>query len=191
MSLKDTKIFIPEIPKEWENRTRSGHTNIWNGKFHENGLTEVKLSPPQLGLYAERFEDGWYWVCDCPKCLGTDNPFPYIICDDHNRCETCKIHRDELKEKGAWGVRGGWQCYSCHDKEHEENKRNAIRLARESDHSEDDCFYTSEIICPVCASEYSSDDMHEHGEHDLKCGVCDTKFIVEIEYETRYTSRLK
>jgi hypothetical protein len=29
------------------------------------------------------------------------------------------------------------------------------------------------------------------GEHEITCDVCDTEFIVEIEYEPRYTSRLK
>ena len=46
MKLKDTKIFIPEIPKEWEHRIRSGNANIWN----ENELTEIRLEPPiQIG----------------------------------------------------------------------------------------------------------------------------------------------
>lgn len=190
MNLKNTKIFIPEIPKEWESRTRSGHTNIWNDRFHRNKLPEIKLDPPQRGLCAERFEDGWYWVCDCPKCLGTDDPYPYIVCDEHNRCDTCNIHRNDLKGKTAWGVRGGWQCDDCHAKEHEECKRAAIVAAKKQGHSEDDCWYTRKLICPVCASECSSDDM-DAGEHDATCYVCDTDFTAEIEYEARYTSRLK
>lgn len=139
MNLKEAKIFIPEIPKEWKNRTRSGHTNIWNDSFHESGLPEVKLDPPQKGLYAERFEDGWYWICDCPKCLGTDDPFPYIVCDEHDRCDTCSVHRSELKE-APWGTRSGWQCKSCRAKEHEERKQEALRLAKENEHDEWDCF---------------------------------------------------
>lgn len=189
MNLKDTKIFIPEIPAEWTQRTRSGHTNVWNDSFHRNGLPEVKLNPPQLGLYAERFEDGWYWVCGCSKCLGKDDFLSYIVCDGHDRCETCGIHRNELKERSAWGVRGGWQCNSCYTREHEERKNTALEAARERGHSEDDCWYIDRPICPVCASECSSDDMHD-GEHEVTCYVCDTDFSVEIEYEARYTSRL-
>lgn len=190
MSLKDVKIPIPEIPKEWTLRTRSGHTNVWNDSFYRNGLPEVKLNPPQEGLYAERFEDGWYWVCGCPKCLGNDDPYPYIVCDEHNRCETCGIHRDDVKEGPAWEVRGGWQCDPCHTREHEERKNAALEAARERGHSEDDCWYTDKIICPICASECSSDDMHG-GEHEVTCDVCDTEFSVVIEYEARYTSYLK
>lgn len=186
MSLKDTKILIPDIPHSWEKRTRSGHTNIWN---HKDGA-EVKLNPPQRGLFAKRFEDGWYWVCDCPKCLGTDDPYPYIVCDDHDRCETCGVHRDDLQGITAWGVRAGWQCDTCHKKEHEEQKAAALEKARERGHTEDDCYYTDTLICPVCATECSSEELGS-GEHDVNCYVCDTEFTVEIEYEAKYTSSLK
>ena len=57
---KDTKILIPEIPGEWTERTRSGHTCKWNdgwhGKPHRNGLPYVELMAPEKGLYAERIE---------------------------------------------------------------------------------------------------------------------------------------
>lgn len=58
MSLKDVKIPIPEIPYEWEKRIRCGNTCVWN----EGKGSEVRLDPPQRGLFAKRFEDGWYWV---------------------------------------------------------------------------------------------------------------------------------
>lgn len=191
MNLSDTKILIPEIPKEWKHRTRSGHTNIWNDSFHRNGLTEIKLDPPIRGLYAERFEDGWYWVCGCSKCLNKNDPYPYIVCDEHNRCETCGIHRDELEGNTAWGVPGGWQCDTCHTKEHDDRKSAAIESARERGHSEDDCYYTDKVICPLCGTENSTDDIHGDEEHELTCFVCDTDFIVTVEYEPRYTSIFK
>lgn len=189
MNLKDMKIFIPEIPKEWKNRMRSGHTNIWNDSFDKNGLTEVKLDPPQKGLYAERFDDGWYWVCDCPNCLGIEANYPYIVCDEHNRCITCNTHRSELKET-PWGNRKGFQCKPCADREHRERKHRALADAQIKGHSEDDCWNTDKLICPKCASECSSEEMGA-GEHDVTCGVCDTDFSVEVEYETRFTSSLK
>lgn len=189
MSLRDTKIYIPEIPKEWEQRTRSGHTNVWNDSFHRNGLLEVKLDPPQQGLYAKRFEDGWYWVCGCHKCLENGKPYSYIVCEEHNRCLTCNTHRTELKE-APWGKPEGFQCKPCADKEHKERKRKALNNARNQGHSEDDCWNTDKLICPICATECSSYDM-DAGEHDVTCGVCDTDFTAEIEYETRYTSILK
>lgn len=190
MDLKNTKIFIPEIPKEWTQRTRGGHTNIWNDSFHKNGLPEVKLDPPVRGLYAERFEDGWYWVCGCHTCLENNKPYSYIVCEEHDRCITCGTHRKQLTEI-PWGKRFGFQCKPCSAREHEEQKNEALRKAKEREHSEDDCWNTNKIICPVCASECSNDDMYEPGEHETTCYICDTEFLVEIEYEVSYTSRLK
>ncbi|MGO2449348.1 MAG: hypothetical protein ACTH8Q_01880, partial [Pseudomonas taetrolens] len=63
------------------NRTRSGKTNIWNhaihGRPHVNGLAEVRLEPPEAGLYAERIDDAWYWVSGCAKCNGTGEKWSY------------------------------------------------------------------------------------------------------------------
>jgi len=190
MNLKDVKIFIPEIPKEWTRRLRSGHTNIWNDSFHKNGLPEVRLEPPMRGLYAERFDDGWYWVCGCNKCLENNEKYSYIVCEEHDRCITCGTHREELTET-PWGHPDGFQCKPCREKEHEMEKEEALRKAKEIGHSEHNCYYKSKIICPVCASECSNDDMHDPGEHEIECYVCDTEFVVEIEYEVSYSSTLK
>lgn len=190
MNLKETKILIPEIPKEWTQRTRSGHTNIWNDPFHRNGLPEVQLEPPMRGLYAEKFEDGWFWVCGCHTCLQNNKPYSYIVCEEHNRCVTCGTHRNDLTET-PWGHRDGFQCKPCHSDQEATRKEEALEAASAKGHTEDDCFYTTEILCPVCASEYSDDELHEAGEHDVTCAVCDSEFMVEIEYEARYTSTLK
>ena len=163
MELKDTKIFIPEIPKEYTQRKRSGHTNIWNYNFHENGLPEIKIDPPIRGLYAKRFPDGWYWVCGCSKCLNNNEKYPYIVCEEHNRCITCGTHRKELTEI-PWGHPDGFKCKPCNKKEREEQRTTAIELSREEGRSEDDCYYTDEVICPVCFTENSSDDIDEDRE---------------------------
>ena len=190
MNLKDTKIFIPEIPKEWTQRTRGGHTNIWNDKFHRNGLPEIKLEPPIKGLYAERFDDGWYWVCGCHTCLENNKPWSYIVCEDHDRCIACGTHRKELTES-PWGHEFGFQCKACKEKDRYERKEKALNEAKKRGHSEEDCAYTSEIICPLCATKCSNDDLYDQGEHEIMCPVCDTEFILEIEYEVSYTSRIK
>ncbi|MBP1999735.1 transposase-like protein [Paenibacillus shirakamiensis] len=190
MNLKDTKIFIPEIPKEWERRTRSGHTNTWNDPFHRNGLPEVSLEPPMRGLYAERFDDGWYWVCGCNKCLGNGQSYSYIVCEDHNRCVTCNTHRKDLTET-PWGHPDGFECQPCTADRKEELKLAALARAKELNLDEWDHYREDKIICPVCFSENSNDDMHQSNEYDLACSVCDTEFAVEVEYDPKYTSSLK
>lgn len=190
MPAKDTKIFIPEIPKEWTKRVRSGHTNIWNDRSKDPLKPETSLQPPETGLYAEKFEDGWYWVCGCNKCLENDEKYSYITCDEHDRCISCGIHRKELTES-PWGKLDGFQCKPCYVKEHEERKQEALRQAKENNHDQWDCFREDKIICPRCASEYSADDIHKPGTHALTCKVCDIEFELELEYEPIYSTSLK
>lgn len=139
-------------------------------------------------MYAERFDDGWYWVCGCNKCLENGEPYSYIVCEEHDRCITCGTHRKELTEI-PWGNRDGFQCKPCHTSEHEERKQEALQLAKENGHDEWDCYREDKIICPVCASVNSSDDIHESNE-DMQCYVCDSKFAVEVDYEIKYTTTL-
>ncbi|MFJ5771424.1 hypothetical protein [Psychrobacillus sp. NPDC093180] len=188
MSLENTKIYISEIPKEWIRRVRSGHRNIWNEGSTNPELPEMSLYPPTNGLYAERFEDGWYWVCGCNKCLENGEWYSYIVCEEHDRCITCGTHRKDLTDIPC-GHREGFQCKPCHEREHEERKKEALRLAKENGHDEWDCYREDKIICPVCASVNSSDDIHESSE-DMKCYVCDSNFAVEVDYETKYTTTL-
>lgn len=63
-------------------------------------------------------------------CLGNGEPYSYIVCNNHNRCEICGVYRHELKGETAWGMRSGWQCDSRYKKEHNDRKSTAIELAR-------------------------------------------------------------
>lgn len=186
MSLKDTKILIPEIPGEWTQRSYGGLTNTWNSKFHSTGLPEVSLQAPQKGLYAERIDGAWYWVCNCPKCLGKDSFCSFNQCETHDRCVSCNCSRDQLTE-APWGVSGGWRCKPCQSKIHEAHKVHALENAAASGHSEDDCHYTDKILCPYCATEQSDDERHD-SKKGLVCGVCDGKFDLEVEWTASYTT---
>lgn len=186
MTLKDKKIFIPEIPKSWTKRIRAGDTNIWN----EGKDDEVSLRPPITGLYAERFEDGWYWVCGCNKCLENGQSFSYITCHEHNRCISCGTHREDITEI-PWGTADGFQCKPCARQEHNEQKAKALSHARVNGHSESDCAYQESVICPECASEHDDPGFYEPGNNTMTCGVCDTEFDVDVEVELRYTATLK
>ncbi|MGX1195823.1 hypothetical protein [Metabacillus sp. SLBN-84] len=182
--LKDVKILIPDIPVTWLNRTRSGHTNTWTNPDTKH---ERSLEPPEQGLYAVRFEDGWYWVCGCEKCLGRPDVHSYIVCHNHDRCLTCHTHREDLTDI-PWGMVSGFQCRTCRETERAKKKEVALANAAEMNHSELDCSDEDAIICPTCASVNESEDLNEPGGHNMTCGVCDTPFKVEIEYEIRYTA---
>ncbi|MGQ8875908.1 hypothetical protein ACUTR7_00240 [Delftia sp. NA_296.1] len=185
-SLRDTKILIPEIPGEWTQRTRSGSTQVWNDPWHKTGLPEVRMEPPTKGLFADRIDGAWYWVCACEKCLGTDKSYNYSPCEAHDRCVTCNCTRADLTE-APWGVQGGWRCKPCQDRLDAARKAEALAAAEAKGHSEDDCVYTSDIICPYCATKQNSDDRHESA-HGLECDTCGGKFDLEVEWSPSYTT---
>ena len=186
--LRDVKILIPEIPGEWTQRTRSGSTQVWNDARHKNdGLPEVRLNPPRRGLFADRIDGAWYWVCACEKCLGSGKAFNYSPCDEHDRCVTCHCTRAELTEIPWGGCDGGWRCRPCQDRMDAERKATALAAAEAKGHSEDDCWATSKIICPYCATDQSDDDRHDSAK-GLECGTCGGVFDLEVEWTPSYTT---
>lgn len=186
-AFRDTKILIPEIPGEWTQRTRSGSTQIWNDPWHKTGLPEVRMQPPQKGLFADRIGGAWYWVCGCEKCLDSGKGFNYSPCDAHDRCVSCSCSRAELTE-APWGSRdGGWRCKPCQHRLDAARKAESLAKAEAQGHSEDDCCYTSNIICPFCATEQSTDDRHEPAV-GLVCDTCDGEFDLEVDWTPSYTT---
>jgi hypothetical protein len=104
-------------------------------------------------------------------------------------CKECGTPRSQLKEI-PWGLLcGEIRCKPCASKMHEEKKQAAIAEAKEKGHDELDCLLTDEIICPVCASVISDDDIHESTE--MECDVCDAVFELEVEYSKSYTTTVK
>lgn len=189
---KDTKILIPEIPGEWtvEQRTRSGHTCIWNDEWRnsrkENPLPEVRLEAPEQGLFADRIDGAWYWVSGCAKCTGSGEKYSYIVCDKHNVCEGCSTHRRDLTEI-PWGTSTGFMCKPCSNARDKIRRDEALAAAAEAEHSEDDCRYTDDILCPYCATKQCTDDRHESAK-GLECDTCEGIFDLEVEYSPSYTT---
>ena len=104
------------------------------------------------------------------------------------KCVQCYTPRSELTETPWWHPTG-FMCRPCHEKNHEHEKQEALAKAALSGHDEHDCFCVDKIICPVCASEISSDDIYDSRE--MECDVCDAVFDMEIEWSPSYTTTLK
>ncbi|MFV3292363.1 MULTISPECIES: hypothetical protein [Pseudomonas] len=189
---KNTKILITEIPGAWTERSRSGHTNIWNSMSHDrphsNGLPEVRLEPPEKGLYAERIDNAWYWVSGCRKCSGDHDGSGYIVCDKHNVCEGCGTHRSKLTET-PYGVRNGFLCVPCNDLQRAAEKASALAKVAESPYDEWDYRAQDQCKCPHCASviHIESDD---HQDKNMSCDVCEGEFELSLEYSVSYTTKV-
>lgn len=185
MNLKDKRIPIPEVPSEWTQVSISGSTHIWRSKFHAVDSAELTLKAPEKGLIAKRGADGWYWVCGCGKCMGT-NSYNYHPCEAHDRCEDCSATRAELTET-PWHTGSGWHCKPCRDRQRAAAKAEALAAAEAKGFDEHDHQDADSILCPYCASEHSTDDLYESREA-LTCGVCDGVFDLEIDWSPSYTT---
>lgn len=193
---KNTKILIPEISGEWTERLRSGSTDIWNhalhGKPHRNGLPEVRLAPPEVGLYAERIDSAWYWVSGCAKCNGTGEQWNYSVCDKHDVFRLCSIHRSKLTET-PWSHPDGWTCKSCQDAEDAQAKAAALALAlalakvAEGEYNEWDYRCQDECKCPHCATVIHIES-EDYGDKKMECDTCGGSFELVTEYSVSFTT---
>ena len=189
---KHTKILIAEIPGEWTDRTRSGHTNIWNGKDHDrphrNGLPEVKLEPPEKGLYAERIDGAWYWVSGCNKCNGEVGKWSYIVCEAHNVCSCCGTHRSQLTDI-PWGTRDGFTCKPCQERIDAAAKAEALAKFAEAEYDDSDFEYQDECKCPHCASVIHI-ETEDYGDKAMDCDVCGGNFELTLNYEITFSTKV-
>ena len=77
----------------------------------------------------ERIDGAWYWVCGCEMCLQSGKSCSYIVCEEHDRCATCRCTRDQLTE-APWGAKGGgWRCKPCDDTMKAEARAKALAAA--------------------------------------------------------------
>ncbi|MEE5060487.1 hypothetical protein V2J93_16990 [Pseudomonas alliivorans] len=187
---KDTKIFIPEIPGEWTERTRSGHTCKWNdgwhGRPHRNGLPYVELTAPEKGLYAERIDGAWYWVSGCAKCTGSGEHYSYVVCDKHDVCVSCNAHRTTLTDI-PWGRRDGFICKPCKDREDAAAKAEALAKFAAAEYDDSDFEYQDQCKCPHCATviHIESEDC---SDKNMDCDTCGGAFSLQLEYSVSFTT---
>ena len=189
---KNTKILIPEISGEWTERLRSGKTNIWNAcshdRPHRNGLPEVRLDPPEVGLYAERIDGAWYWVSGCAKCNESGEKYSYSVCDEHNVCRLCSTHRSKLTE-APWGHPDGFTCKPCQDAEDAVAKAAALAKVAETDYDEWDYRNLDECKCPHCATVIHI-ETKDYGDKNMECDTCKGLFELTTEYSVSFTTKV-
>ncbi|WP_397448187.1 hypothetical protein [Pseudomonas sp. NA-150] len=189
---KNTKILIPEISGGWTERLRSGKTNIWNAcshdRPHRNGLPEVRLDPPEVGLYAERIDAVWYWVSGCAKCNKSGEKYSYSVCDKHNACRLCSTHRSKLTET-PWGHPDGFTCKPCQDAEDAKDKAAALAKVAESDYDEWDYRNQDECKCPHCATVIHI-EAEDYGDKNMECDTCGGQFELTTEYSASFTTKV-
>lgn len=164
---------------------------IHNVKMHDKSDT-ILITPPKKSYYADLIDGEWWWVESCAECNGLprDDWGSYVICEEHDVCRTCQIHRSKLTDT-PWGGKEGWQCKPCADAEHKADKEEAL-AAMPDDHDEWDYQNLDEIKCPYCNYEFS--DSWENSEDNEKlheCPRCDNEFTVTAEHSFTFNCQRK
>ena len=157
-----------------------------HGRPHRNGLPEVRLDPPEIGLYAELIDGAWYWVSGCAKCNESGERWSYSVCDKHNVCRLCGTHRSKLT-KTPWGHPDGFTCAPCKSSEDAAAKAEALAKFAESEYDEHDFCELSECKCPHCATVIHI-EAEDCRNQNMECVTCGGLFGLEIEYEPSFTT---
>lgn len=167
-------------------RAEGGPANSNKIKMHDKP-DNIRIKAPEAHYYAELIDGKWWWVNGCNQCNGRERGQCYVECEKHNICNTCSIPWSKKKGTG-WSCDNGWQCKSCADKDHKDEK-NAALDAMPKPHRAWAYKDRDEIICPWC--NYTYPDSWGEGdldETDYECTRCDNNFTVSSETTTTYTS---
>ncbi|MBB1290995.1 MULTISPECIES: hypothetical protein [unclassified Pseudoalteromonas] len=172
---------------------RNGSTMLFREEKSRNsinlGNADVVLKhPTNKAMYAKLIKNNWYWVNGCSHCDPSQSP--YIVCDEHDKCITCKEPRS-AQTQAVWGCfNNTWRCAPCQTKLDNAEKQIALkRVAKavENNGGYDQWEYRLQdnIKCPHCATEYEPDDVPE-GEQS--CDTCGGSYNVEPEHSISYTT---
>ncbi|WP_303847514.1 hypothetical protein [Aeromonas sobria] len=148
--------------------------------------------PTNKAMYADLVDGQWVWRNGCRKCDPSQSP--YIVCDEHDKCDSCGISRKDLKE-APWGLGdGGWRCKDCQAVLDEREKQAALsRVAKKvqqaGGYDEWEFSGQDKVKCPHCATEWSPDEDVNSAEN-YECGVCGGLYTIEPCYEVTYTTRV-
>lgn len=219
MSISDTDKIIGPIGdprlEGYTQRNRNGRTQVFytgrdardfprykrdqdagerNPTMHLKPDT-IELDPPEKHFYALLIDGVWHWVNGCAECNGRPRDWmTYIECDKHNVCRTCGCGRDELDEP-PWAGKHGWQCKPCADREHEEEKAEALAAMEGEEYDEHDYMFENQPKCPYCnyVLQYDGEEIGAaiDSEQEEECPRCDHVFHVVGEMSVTFSTRRK
>jgi hypothetical protein len=177
-------------------RTRSGpHQHFYEevSRRKRVALYDFTIPSPQKSWYAQEIDGVWCWVDGCDKCNGVHENHCYIRCEKHDVCVSCGIGREQaaVNKNGAkWGVRGGWQCETCHESARQIRLAAAEARIRERDENEEtECFFESEPHCPWCGFKMDDDGENNSAVSQIEeCPDCERQFKLTAEHSVNWST---
>ncbi len=171
-------------------RVRGGSTMQFFKPGHKTMQPEdadITIQAPRPELFAELINGEWFWVNDCPECKGEVPVYPYVKCDKHNVCVTCKTPRSKLTET-PWGTRGGFECQPCFIARRELEKQEALERIAAKKYNEWDYYNMDNVVCPHCGTSYEPDC--DISDDDEICELCGGEYSLKVEYSVSYTTEV-
>ena len=98
--MKDKELINDERLTLTMKRIRNGKTQMFREKNKDDRTSinrdnsDVILEHEDKAMYAELFDEKWYWVSGCAECNGKERDWmSYVECEKHDRCSSCSINR--------------------------------------------------------------------------------------------------
>lgn len=149
-------------------RTRSGRTQEFRAPDKKSFDADFTIEPPEKHIYAELIDNEWYWVNGCPECNGLEPTWrnTHIKCLEHDRCVSCRIKREELKEI-PWGHQNGFKCKPCADKEKAIKLKSALEKIKSLEAKLAE-ITKDRIMCIIDQWKYFWMDQKQNSEQDYQ-----------------------
>jgi hypothetical protein len=177
------------------NRIRSGSTQQFGDDWHKPDFT---LSNPEKHFYALEIKGVWMWVNGCGHCNKNGEKMSYVVCDEHDRCQSCNTKRVDAignKEGAVWGSRDsngvwGWTCHACHENEQASIRAEALsRIAPDDEYNEMDFWREDKAKCPWCSAELCTDESYDADAEKCTCDECGNSFTLTAEHSVSWTTK--
>lgn len=190
-------------------RTRNGSIQQFGPRIVRGGkeiqACDFSIKPSERNYYALEIEGKWMWVNGCGHCNQNGEKMSYVVCDEHDRCQCCKVKRDEATttpprsewDRGGavWGSRDdrgvwGWMCHACHEaKEADKRSKALARIAPDEDYDEWDFYHADSAKCPWCSAEICTDESYDSDDESHECDECGNPFSLTAEHSVTWTTK--
>lgn len=197
-------------------RLKPGIERSRNGKLQQFGPRIVRggkeiqscdfsIEPPERHLYALEVDGNWMWVNGCTHCNQNGEKLSYVVCDEHDRCQCCRVQRNEAikipprsewdQGGGAWGSRDengvfGWTCHSCHEAKEAARRAEALeRIIPDEEYDELSFWQEDEAKCPWCSAAICTDESYDADGEAHECDECGHSFSLTAEHSVSWTTK--
>ncbi|MDO6406293.1 hypothetical protein [Pantoea phytobeneficialis] len=197
-------------------RLKPGMERVRNGRVQQFGPRIVRagkeiqpcdfsLQPAEKHHYALEIEGKWMWVNGCGHCNQNGEKMSYVVCDEHDRCQSCRVKREDATTipprnewdsgGGVWGSKDengvwGFTCHACHAAQEAEKRAEALaRIVPDEDYDEWDFYSEDTAKCPWCSAKICTEESYDADGESHECVECGRSFSLTAEHSVSWTTK--